>query len=736
VSRLRHRVAGLFLGAALVLVVCVAAAPLATAGAPAPAAPAPGNAGAILTLDDCNVTWDSASADSSGSMPVGNGDIGLNVWVEAATGDLLFYIGKTDSWGDNVGGDTGLPKVGRVRVKLTPSPFKAGAPFRQTLKLADSQIVVTMGQADSAVEIAVWVDANNPVIHVEAKSQQPVTLTAAVEPYRARAAGGLQADQVFQGQKDRVAWCYRNKSNAAKQLVNLTFGAVIKGPGLTGAGDNQTLKSAAGKAHRVDVYVLTAQTPTAEAWLAQLDKIIQTVDATPLETARKAHVEWWKQFWARSWILLGGDDNARRTGQGYALQRYVQACMGRGAYPIKFNGGIFTCDMRRGGKSADARTWGGQYWFQNTRPMYWPMLQAGDFEMMMPLFRMVKEEVANNAAKVKQYYNHDGSYMAETSVFWGAIERVGPEAPPSWTNRYYTPVLEATMMMLDYYEYTGDKAFVRDTIIPTISQGLLFFDKHFPRDAQGKLLLDPDNSIEMYWKVKNPAPDIAGLHAILTRLLALPDDLVDAAHRAAWKKMLSELPPLPIAVRKGAPALLPMEDGQNENQTRNSENPELYAIYPFRLYGLGMPGLDLARHTFDIRRMHERGCWSQDPPQSALLGLSDEARRQVTFNLQRKDPNVRFLAFWETGHDYCPDEDNGGNGMLGLQLMLIQSVDHKILLLPAWPRDWNASFKLHAAFNTTVEGTVRGGKVEGLKVTPASRLKDVEIVGANGATKS
>jgi len=29
------------------------------------------------------VSWDSPSEDSWGSMPLGNGDIGLNVWVEA-----------------------------------------------------------------------------------------------------------------------------------------------------------------------------------------------------------------------------------------------------------------------------------------------------------------------------------------------------------------------------------------------------------------------------------------------------------------------------------------------------------------------------------------------------------------------------------------------------------------------------------------------------------------------------
>ena len=47
-----------------------------------------------------DVVWDSPSANASGSMPLGNGDVGVNAWVEP-NGDLLFYVGKTDAWGDN-----------------------------------------------------------------------------------------------------------------------------------------------------------------------------------------------------------------------------------------------------------------------------------------------------------------------------------------------------------------------------------------------------------------------------------------------------------------------------------------------------------------------------------------------------------------------------------------------------------------------------------------------------------
>ena len=40
-------------------------------------------------LDRLNVVWETPSENSFGSMPLGNGDIGMNVWTEP-NGDILF----------------------------------------------------------------------------------------------------------------------------------------------------------------------------------------------------------------------------------------------------------------------------------------------------------------------------------------------------------------------------------------------------------------------------------------------------------------------------------------------------------------------------------------------------------------------------------------------------------------------------------------------------------------------
>lgn len=673
---------------------------------------------AAAQLDHYDVSWDTPGPTSAASMPLGNGDIGLNVWVDPG-GDLLFYISKTDAWGapdDRVvdpwmkqGGV--LMKLGMVRVHVSDVRPE---PFRQTLHLRDGEVTVQEG----ALEYRVWVDANHPVIRVEVNSPRAVDATVTLHDWRLG-----KGDMIVDGGKRRVTWYHRNASDADPHLANIMFGAAIEGRHMVRK-DDSTL-TGTGRSQVICIHPLTVSSGN---WAGQLEQQIAATDRIGLEKARAAHRQWWEQFWDRSYIYLHGAAGADSVTRGYLLQRFVTACAGRGAYPIKFNGSIFVVDnpeWKEHGQlvpqNADFRAWGGQYWFQNTRPMYWPRLAAGDFDLMMPLFDMYLHMLPGNEALVHKYYGHGGAYFQETSPFWGGLPFMGPGEQALYTHHYFTPILELSMMMLDYYAYTGDAAFMRTYLLPIASAGLEFFDQHFPRDKEGRLLLDPDNSIEMFWKVHDPAPDIAGLHAVLPRMLQLP---VDDSLKDKWRKLLSILPPLPVDTSGGEPRLLPYT-GPQTAKSHNEENPELYAIYPFRLYGLGKPGLALARHSFDIRKCPQKGCWSQDPIEAAMLGYTGIAKEDITYNLTRKDAGLKFPAFWATGHDYKPDEDNGGNGELGLQEMLLQTDGAKIRLLPAWPEGWDAEFKLHAPYNTTIQGKVRHGQIVDLVVTPAYRMKDV-----------
>src|SRR4051794_24188653 len=174
-------------------------------------------------LHQYNVVWDSPSRDASRSMPIGNGDVAANVWVEETSGDLLLLIAKSDAWDEN---SINL-KLGRVRIKLTPNPFGAGAAFRQTLELRTGTILISAG----ALALRVWVDANHPVIRIEADGDTAFDVRASLEmwrtePRRIKTQTGdlfknlsgpdpyptiISPDRIIPGQPDRVVWCHHNE---------------------------------------------------------------------------------------------------------------------------------------------------------------------------------------------------------------------------------------------------------------------------------------------------------------------------------------------------------------------------------------------------------------------------------------------------------------------------------------------------------------------------------------------
>ena len=119
--------------------------------------------------------------------------------------------------------------------------------------------------------------------------------------------------------------------------------------------------------------------------------------------------------------------------------------------------------------------------------------------------------------------------------------------------------------------------------------------------------------------------------------------------------------------------------------------------------------------------------WRQDDTQAAFLGLAKTAADYIAAPAGNKTRGSRFPAFWGPNCDWVPDQDHGGNLMMILSTMLIQCEDRKILLFPAWPKQWDADFKLHASGGTVVTGVVRNGKLEGWSVSPESRKGDVTV---------
>ena len=442
-------------------------------------------------------------------------------------------------------------------------------------------------------------------------------------------------------------------------------------------------------------------------------------------------------------------------------------CNAYGKWPTKFNGSFFTYDPdfvqnKRGVKTEtpDFRTWGGgSFTAQNQRLVYWPMVKNGAFDMMPSQFDFYRRALKAAELRTKVYWGHEGCSFTEQlenfglpagSIYgWlGSTCRWGRRKPGTEKGvqslgcvYQFGHQLDFSFMILEYHRFSG-----RDisAYIPFIDSAVTFFDEHYqfrqkqrtgkPLDENGHLVIYPSRACESYVDAKNPADVIAGLKAVLSRLLELPACYVSDSKREKYRAMLRRVPPLPLKEKNGRPYLAGAESWSRFSV---GEIPELYSVFPYGLYGIGRGGLELARYTWTDalterqRKMKEP--WYQGGIFAARLGFTDYAKQVAIFKLA--DSGQRFPAFKDSD-DWAPDHNWLGAGMIGLQEMLMQTVGRKIYLLPAWPKDWNVDFKLHAPYQTIVEGTYQDGKITKLEVTPNSRRKDLKITDGGSGIKT
>lgn len=698
----------------------------------------------LKKLDSYNVNWNTMSTTGSlESMPLGNGDITVNAWVEQG-GDLMLYVGKSDAWAES----TRLLKVGRVRVSLSPNPFEKTDTYVQTLRLADGRMNVAARSKSVKCDISVWVDANSPVVHVDVSADRRVSVTCTSELMRKDAFvlphGGHPLADSFRGvagspvkpsesadivlsDGEAVIWAHRNETSLyplimerqnAEEFVSRypdpymhrTFGAMMTGTGMKVSEDGLSLVSESpAKTASVDIVAYTAQTQTLEQWKSEVLGLAENAGNADRKSAGKAHVQWWRDFWNRSWIFMTGDEDARKATEGYILQRYMMACQGRGAYPVKFNGGTLTFDYK--GNDADFRRWGPGYWHQNCRLYYWPLVVSGDFDLLKPWFDMYMDMMPLQMDVTRKYYGHGGAFFPETLNFfgmfiqddWGWDNKDGKASQTRWIRYHYSGALEMLALMLEYYDYTDDETFAKEYVIPFAEQTIRFFKEHWPV-IDRKFSFIPANSLEQFWDCLNPVDYIAGLKYTLAGLAGLPEGLVSDALKDEWEMCAKAVPEIPMADGRILPAY---EYGEG----RNLENPELYAVFPFRLYGLGLPDIEVARKTFGHRVFDAPTCWAQDAVQAALMGNAEDARKYLMRKVNAVDKEIRFPAFWRPGSDYTPDLDNGGVIALTMQYMLLNCVNGQEMILPALPEGWSADFKLRTPDGKSVRVVSEGSEV-------------------------
>lgn len=542
-------------------------------------------------------------------------------------------------------------------------------------------------------------------------------------------------------------------------LKNLTFGGMMMGNNLKASSTSKgkylntefeawSLKSVLpAKRHQMQMVLHTSQSPGLETWKTGLTQLISRLSKDKHAAQRSA--EWWTAYWQRSFIFINKEETAEewQIARNYQLFRFMLGCNAFGKYPTKFNGGLFTADPVLSDTtltfSPDFRNWGGgTHTAQNQRLVYWPMLKSGDAEMMAPQFDYYNRTLKNAEIRSAVYWNHKGASFTEQLENFGLPNpaEYGWKRPigydkgmeyNAWLEYEWDTVLEFCLMIMEQERYTGKDI---SRYLPLIESAVTFFHEHYlylakqrgskSLDSKGKLILYPGSGAETYKMAYNASSTVAGLKTVLNRLLELPVRYLDSLKRKEIQAMAEKIPDISFREFDGKTTISPAKSWERIN---NTESPQLYPVFPWGIYGVGKPGLDTAINTYkydtDVLKFRSHIGWKQDNIFAARLGLTDEAAALALLKL--KNSGRRFPAFWGPGFDWVPDHNWGGSGMIGLQEMLMQTDGRKIMLFPSWPVNWDTHFKLHAPYLTTVEGVLKNGKLESLKVTPESRRKDI-----------
>lgn len=741
----------------------------------------------------CNyeIVWTSPSPDAWESMPLsGRYGAGANVWVQ--DGALWLYLAHNMAYDEGAKllklgalritpANNALNDLASFSQKLDifsgsihiNAVSKSGASIQLKLWFACEDLIIeSKSKTSFEISFGSWRDVRRDGLHLDLFNHKY----------------WLNPDDVSMTDNG-IVWYHQNNKYesllpgelkvqpfAVGSIYNPTENNVFGGaivcstPLIAGAkskvewqrwtGSAWSMQTAESESHTIIASLRAGQNQNPENWQAEA-KILLNPKA--LKTAAKKEQQRWDEYWNRSYIIINKDkndtDSAWVVGRNYQLFRYMLATNQGGKLPLLFNGGIFTVDnfdkikgnnnneLSRnlpGTSTPDLRHWlFCNFMAQNQRWLGWPAIAAGDADLLEASSAFYRHHAASGAARAR-------GLGAQGVVFPEPINVWGLSLWPTETGQCRAPhlkyafamMLENAWMTLHGYSTLGkdiraDMEWIKGTV--------RFYDSYYRNetkrltgkelDDDGRLCIYPANAIELLINAKNPTEVVAGLMRITDALTKLPETLISAEEKKYFAHLNSILPDLPMEQKDGKSILKPAFSWKNEYNLW--ELPEFYVAWPYRLKGVSNPGTEqLLANTWELlpkRRVEKVSrdySWMPVVVNMAAMGNTGEAAKRVLAKLGNFDPQARFPAFFGPGHDWVPDHNWGGSGMVGLQEMLMAAdpyADGKIYLLPAWPAEWDVDFKLHAPQQTIIEASVKNGKVVKLNVTPEWRRKDVVI---------
>lgn len=452
----------------------------------------------------------------------------------------------------------------------------------------------------------------------------------------------------------------------------------------------------------------------------------------------RAHKEDYKRLFSRVSISLGEELPDAPTDE--LLKRYKAGERSRNIEQLLFQYGryLLICSSRRGCLPANLQgiwtsyatsPWGAGYWHNiNVQMNYWPSGPANLSELFLSYSDyarayMKRAKVLADAFVLK---NYPEKYAGEGNNGWNIGTAAYPYAITGFSgNGHSGPGTGAftSLLFWDYYDYTGDKEFLRDVAYPALRDMSVFLSKTI-KMIDGKMLVEKSASPEQQVEIDGKLVYYATSGCAFDQQMIYENDkrTLEAAD------ILGINEPFLDEIRARLPLLDPVligDDGQIKEfreETRYGSIGErdhrhishLVGLYPGTLINSNNPEwMRGAKITLDGRGNRSKG-WAM--AHRVCLRARAKCPAELMSAVISLIENNIMDNLWDTHPPFQIDGNFGYTA--GVCEALIQSQAGYIEIIPCLPTEWETgSFKgLCARGGYTVDAEWKNGEVIFAKV--------------------